>query len=313
MSTAIGWLFILILIAALAFLWRAAARQAAQPPGTSAGSLEEREAMAAQKNAGKPVEVVPDERECFERAYWQVVASVDVSQNRLQAMFSELQETPNSEWDSKPKLDLLSRHLPDGSWRWPAWESYALKRDTAQYQEEVDEVAQYSLADFLSFLKVPELRALCKAHADAGVKPAGSRKAELIDALLTSLPAERSAALHAQLRTECIASIEPPGKMDYREMRKVLYRRIVWLARTLQRKAEMKAMANTAQDACFSTWVFHARLPHPDTPAACLQRDGARFSHDDPIWEQIVPCDFLLCSCDFGANVGWPAENINRS
>lgn len=309
-----GWLFILILVAALAFLWRSAARQTAQPPGTAAGSLEGQEAMAAQENVRKPVEGLPDERECFERAYWQGVASVDVSQNRLQAMFSELQATPNSEWDSKPKLDLLSRHLPDGSWRWPAWESYALKRDAAQYQEEVDEVAQYSLADFLSFLKVPALRALCKAHADAGVKPAGRKKTELMDALLTGLPAERRTALHAQLRAECIADIEPPGKMDYREMREVLYRRIVRLARTLQRKAELKAMVgDKVMGDVFSTWVFHARLSHPDTPAACLQRDGARFSHDDPIWEQIVPCDFLLCSCDFGANFDWPSENINRS
>lgn len=84
-------------------------------------------------------------------------------------------------------------------------------------------------------------------------------------------------------------------RFEWHEMRQMLAQRITMLAYGLKRRASM------IENLDFRPyWQFNC-LDYPSTPAACRALDGKVFRPDNPIWNQIAPCDFAACGCSIRA------------
>ena len=100
-------------------------------------------------------------KEHYEVAYWRVVSTIEAPKEQLAEMLPRLMIAYFDQNFGQAKK-IIKNHLPDGAWRWPAYDAFVGDRDIVYYQENLAEMQSYSLVDMLSFLKAPQVRALQK-------------------------------------------------------------------------------------------------------------------------------------------------------
>ena len=226
----------------------------------------------------------------YEAAYWRVVSIIGVSKAQLDEMLPSLMIAHYDQNFGQAKK-IVRNHLPDGTWKWSAYDAFVEERDKAYYRENLTEIERYSLADMLSFMKAPQIRALQNEFATGKEKT----KSTMIEALLANLPTENRDLLAVRLRQNLIAELDPPGTPDYNEMAVLLVRRISGVAYQLARLEQLRESAR--QYPQHFTWWKIVASGAPEIPEECSQRNGKVFRHDDPIWNEIPPCECLECNC----------------
>lgn len=231
-----------------------------------------------------------DNRWFYEPAYKQVTQTIEADQRQIDAMFDELLVAFTA-GDPRREQKVVEQFLPEGTWRWPAYEAFTLPRDEEYYQECLEELQSSKLLDLLMMLKAQSLRAMHKQFAGDKAKSPGRKKIDIATALIELLTPEQSVELAERLRTDEIATLVLPGALDYREMSSLLFRRIATIAYGIRHKAQMREISDR-----YPMWEF-AVVTHYDTPAECIKRNGKRFRHDDPIWDDLPPCGNLKCGC----------------
>lgn len=226
----------------------------------------------------------------YESAYQQVTQTIEADKKQVAAMFDELLVAFTA-GDPRREQKVVEQYLPEGTWRWPAYEVYKLAGDEEYYQECVEDLRSADTFDLLMMLKTQPLRALYKEFAGDKAKSPGRKKAEITTALIEMLLPEKKAELTERLRTAEIAALELPGTPDYKEMVSLLFRRIATIAYGIRHKAQMRELADR-----YPIWEFRV-LTHYDTPEECIKRNGERYRHDDPVWDTFPPCENLKCAC----------------
>lgn len=226
----------------------------------------------------------------YEPAYKQVTQTLEADPKQISAMFDEL-IVAFTAGSPRKEYDVVKQFLPEGTWRWPAYEDFAQKRDQECYDEDLEFWTKATLSDLITSLKVGQLRCLYKEFAGDKAKSPGRKKAEIANALFDVLTADQKSALAERLRGEAIAGLELPGTPDYKEMVELLCRRISMIAYGISCKSQMKESSDM-----FPTWEF-AILERPGMPKECRKRHGKRYRHDDPIWDTLPPCNDLECGC----------------
>lgn len=226
----------------------------------------------------------------YEAAYWRVVSTIDAPKEQLAEMLPRLMIAHFDQNFGQTKK-IIKNHLPDGTWRWPAYDASIADRDIVYYQENLAEMQSYSLVDMLSFLKAPQVRALQKEFATGNEK----NKADMVEALQLNLSATERGTLTTRLRQALLAEIDPPGTPDYDEMIVLLARRISGIAYNLARLAQLRESAISSP--LFFTWWKFTASGITEIPEKCRQMNGKIFRHDDPVWNEFPPCECLECSC----------------
>ena len=228
-----------------------------------------------------------DNRWFYEPAYKQVMQTIEADPKQISAMFDPLivaftAGSPIREYE------VVEQFLPDGKWRWPAYEEFALKRDKEDRDEDLEFLTTATLSDLITNLKVDQLRSLYKEFAGDKAKSPGRKKAEIAIALFDALTEDQKITLAEKLRSDAITQMELP---DYKEMVEMLCRRIGVIAYGIQRKSQLKESIDM-----FPVWEF-VGLDQYDIPDQCRKRHGKRYRHDNPIWDKLPPCDYLECCC----------------
>lgn len=231
-----------------------------------------------------------DNRWFYEPAYKQVTQTIEAGQGQIDAMFDELLVAFTA-GDARREQKIVEQFLPDGTWRWPAYEAFALPRDEEYYRECLEELQSSTLFDLLMMLKAQQLRALYKEFTGNKAKSPGRKKAEITTALIELLSPEHNIELTERRRAEEIACLALPGTPDYKEMVSLLFRRIATIAYGIRHKSQMREIADR-----YPIWEFRVHT-HYDTPEECIKRNGKRYRHDDPIWGIFPPCENLKCGC----------------
>jgi hypothetical protein len=148
------------------------------------------------------------------------------------------------------------------------------------------------LAELLGGLKVPELRGIYKERATHESGTAGSKKADIIKAIIGVVEPDAAKQLETALRERFVSELEKPGTVNYRDMCAMFARRVSAIAYALQRRKQMLEIS-----ARYPNWRFIA-FQSPDTPERCHKLDGKTFRFDDPFWDSgYPPCDWLDCAC----------------
>lgn len=235
-------------------------------------------------------------KEHYEAAYWRVVSTIEAPKVQLAAMLPMLMIAYFDQNSGQTKK-IIKNHLPDGAWKWPSYDAFVADRDIVYYQENLAEIQSYSLADMLSFLKAPQVRALQKEFATRKE----NNKAEMIEAMQLNLSATVRETLTTRLRQDLLAEVEPPGTPDYSEMAAFLIRRIAKIAYDLACLERLRESAISSP--LFFTWWKFTASGTTEIPEKCRQMNGKVFRHDDPIWNEYPPCECLECCCYITATV----------
>lgn len=252
------------------------------------------------KHTGEEIaDIAQENRKFFEPAYWQAVSAIEAEEDQLHKMLPELL-VANTAGNSKQEYQVVQQHLPDGSWRWPAYESFAKPRDLEFLRDDVENIGKYTLSDVLTCMTMAQLRAEYKMCVGEKTKSPGKRKEEIANNLFAALTPEQGEALAAKYRNEWIADLNEPWMPDYKEMTSFLCRRISTLMHMAKHRAQLREMP-----ADFPMWEFHADEENPNMPVECKRRNGKKFHQDDPLWDQLPPCDFLECDCRFHPIPAW--------
>lgn len=233
--------------------------------------------------------------EIFDEVYWRVVGTVDAPREALVALLPEMRAGHRA-GDPRRMQEVLRRHLPDGTWRWPAYEAYVGPRNERDRRAEVCELRRYDLSDFLTSMSVSGLRELYKAYSSPDVKSPGRGKAEIIPALLALLSPEQQTGLLKRLRDEAIAEYDQPAPLDYREMGVLLCRRIATILYAEERYAQL---ADPDLLSLRPRWRFHWGA---DGAKACRQFNGKTLPKGEAEKSfPSIPCECLECSCYLSA------------
>lgn len=226
----------------------------------------------------------------YEPAFWKVAEGVDADRGALELLLPELLVAHTS-GSPRREQETIMKYLPEGAWRWAAYVNYLIERDKESYEDEVTDINGSSLAELLGGLKVPELRGIYKEHATkAGA--AGSKKADIIKAIIGVVEPDAAEQLATALRERFISELEKPGNVNYRDMCAMFARRIGAIAYALRRR---KQMLETSER--YPNWRFVA-FQGPDTPERCHKLNGKTFRFDDSFWGSgYPPCDRLDCAC----------------
>ncbi|MDP2805532.1 MAG: hypothetical protein Q8O24_06270 [Gallionellaceae bacterium] len=230
-----------------------------------------------------------ENRWSYEPAYRQVMGTVEADPKQISAMFNELLVAFTA-GSPRREYGVVKQFLPDGTWRWPAYDAFVLPDAEAYYQECMDEIKTASLFDLLMWHKAPELRGLYTEMTADNPKLTSRKKADVSNALIAAITENQHLALVQRLRDKAIAELELPGTPDYKEMRELLCRRISSIAYETHRRSQRMELANR-----YPMWEFFV-IANDSTPEECIKRKGKRFRYDDLIWDN-VPCSNLRCGC----------------
>ncbi len=232
-----------------------------------------------------------DNKWYYEPAFWKVAEGVDADRGALELLLPELLVAHTS-GSPRREQETVTKHLPEGTWRWAAYVNYLVERDKESYEEEIADINGSSLAELLGGLKVPELRAIYKEHATKEPGAAGSKKADIINAIIDVVEPDAAEQLATALRERLVSELEKPGTVNHRDMSAMFARRIAAIAYALRRRKQMLEISER-----YPNWRFVA-FQGPDTPERCNKLDGKTFRFDDPFWDSgYPPCDRLDCAC----------------
>lgn len=223
----------------------------------------------------------------YEPAFKQVTQTIEAEPKQISAMFEPL-TIAFSSGNPARALEIVEQFLPEGTWRWPAYEEFARERDKEDRDEEIEYLTTATLAELISNLKVDRLRSLHKEFAGERAKSPGRGKAAIAAALFDTLHEDQKITLTEKLRHDAIAKVRLP---DYRDMVEILTRRISMVAYGIRHKSQLKEVIDM-----FPLWKFTS-VYKSDMPEQCRKRDGKRYRHDNAIWNKLAPCDYLDCSC----------------
>lgn len=227
----------------------------------------------------------------FEPAFWKVTGEVEANHVALEALLPDLLIAHTS-GSPKREQETVMKHLPEGTWRWVSYENHLLERDKESYEEEVEEINSSSLQDLLNGLKVIELRALYKKHSVEKSGSAGSKKAEIINAICSVVESDVAEEITGLLRKRFISELRVPGTVNYREMCNMFACRVAMMAYAFRRRKQMLEISDR-----YPSWKFIAD-DNPDVPKRCKKLDGKAFRFDDPFWDTgYPPCSRLDCNC----------------
>lgn len=240
-------------------------------------------------NAEETQENAKDNRWFYEPAYQQVMVSVEADPKQTSAMFNELLVAFTS-GDSRKAYAVVKQYLPDGTWRWPAYDAFVLPNAEEYYKECMDEINTASLFDVLMWHKAKELFGLYTELTANNLKLASRKKADISNALISAITEDQRLALIQRLRDKAIAELMLPGTPDYKEMRELLCRRISTIAYEINRRSQRMELIKERP-----MWEF-CTFSDVNTPKECEKLKGKKFRYDDPIWENL-PCKNLKCSC----------------
>jgi hypothetical protein len=227
----------------------------------------------------------------YEAAYWRVVSTIDATKDSLAEMLPSLMVAYFDQNFGQMKK-IINNHLPDGSWRWPVYDALVKERDMIYYRENLAEAQSYSLVEMLTFLKMPQLRSLINEFFLDKEK----NKADMVDALQSSLSDAARSTLTERLRQDLVTEIILPGIPDYREMTQLLLNRISKISYDLERLEYLKDNARTAP-LFFTWWKLDAQDRGAKLAEKCCLMFGKTYSYDDPVWDEFPCAECLGCSC----------------
>lgn len=229
----------------------------------------------------------------FEPAFWKVAGEIEADRSALEGLLAEL-IIAHASGNPRREQETVMNHLPEGTWRWTAFENFIFERDKEAYEEEIDEIKNAPLAEILNWLKVPELREIYKDHIAAKSGPIGKKKKEeVIKTICSDIEPDVSEQIVESLRKRFISGMEKPETVKYREMCNMFARRVSMFAYSIQRRKQMIEMSDWRP-----IWKFRAGIS-PETPERCKKLDGKTFRFNDPFWETgFPPCGRMECDCN---------------
>lgn len=231
-----------------------------------------------------------EDRWFYEPAYQQVMQTVMADPKQISDMFNELLVAFTS-GNPRREYDVVNRYLPEGTWRWPAYEDFVRPDAEADYQECMDEIKAASLFALLMWHQVQELRGLYTELTVDNPKLTARKKADIANALIIAITEDQRLALAQRLCDQAIEELElPDGTPDYKEMSELLCRRISSIAYEIRRRNQRMELAKERP-----MWEFYT-ISDASTPNECEKLKGKKFRYDDPIWENL-PCKNLKCRC----------------
>jgi hypothetical protein len=225
----------------------------------------------------------------YEPAYQQVMATIEADPKQIKLMFNDLL-VAHAAGSPRREYDVVKQYLPDGTWRWPAYEAFVLPDEEANYKEELADIKSANLFAMLMWQKSPEIRALYAEYMSNSPKLSVRKKAETANALIDILTSEQRLTLTKRLRDKAKSELVLPGMPDYQEMRELLCNRISSIAYEINRRQQRMELVRE-----HSIWEFHVSAVE-STPKICQKRHGKKFRYDNSIWNNL-PCENLKCSC----------------
>jgi hypothetical protein len=228
----------------------------------------------------------------FEPAFWNVAEEVEADRSALEGLLAEL-IVAHASGSPRREQETVMKYLPEGAWRWAAFENFIFERDKEAYEEEIDEIKNAPLCEMLNWLKVPELREIYKDHVAAKSGPIGKKKkADIIKTICADIDPQMSDQIVESLRNRFLSEVEKPETVNYREMCNMFARRVSMFAYSIQRRKQMLEMTDWRP-----IWKFKAGFS-PETPERCKKLDGKTFKFDDPFWKTgFPPCGRMECDC----------------
>jgi hypothetical protein len=233
-----------------------------------------------------------EENRCyFEPAFWRVANGIQANKASLNALLPELLVAFTS-GDPRRETQAVMQHLPEGTWRWPGYEDYVLKRDGDMVKRETDRIKSSDLSDLLTCLTIAELRDLYKQHGGEKRKSPGRKKSDIVSSLMGTIGQTSAVTLAQTLRSHFIRKVDEPCEADYREMCLVFARKVTMVAYGIRHRNQMLELADM-----YPVWRFIADNREA-MPEECRRLNGRTFRHDDPFWEtHYPPCEWPECSC----------------
>ena len=224
----------------------------------------------------------------YEPAYQQVMATIEADPKQIKAMFNDLL-VAHAAGSPRREYEVVKQYLPDGTWRWPAYDAFVLPDEEASYKEELADIETTNLFAMLMWQKVPQLRALYTELTGNNPKLTAQKKADIANALSNVLTTEQCLILTKRLRDKAISELVLPGTANYQEMRELLCGRISTIAYETQRRKQRMELASE-----HPIWELH--VTGESVPKECVKRQGKKFKYDNAIWDSF-PCKNLKCRC----------------
>lgn len=232
-----------------------------------------------------------ENRAYFEPAFWQVANGIQASKAALDALLPELLVAHTSGAPRRAQ-QVVIQHLPQGSWRWPAYEEYLLKRDTESFEEELADIKSSNLVELLGSLTIQELRNIYKQYCNESSKSPGKKKADIIATINASITESNALNLTETLRSRLIEDLDKPGVPDYKEMCSAFANKVSLTAYGVMRRQQMLEMADR-----HPMWQFIVN-EREGMPKECRKLHDKTFRYDDPFWDtNYPPCAWPECSC----------------
>jgi len=232
-----------------------------------------------------------EDRCYFDPAFWKVAKGIQANKSSLNALLSELLVAYTS-GDPRRETQVVIQHLPEGTWRWPAYEDYVLKRDGDTVKRETEKIKSGDLSELLNCLTIAELRGLHKQHSGEKRKSPGRKKSDIVSSLMGAIDQTSAVTLAETLRSRLIREIDEPCEADYREMCSVFARKVTMVAYGIRHRNQMLELADM-----YPVWRFIAD-DREGMPEQCRKLNGKTFRHDDPFGEtHYPPCEWPECAC----------------
>lgn len=231
----------------------------------------------------------------FDAVYWEVVAAVEAPPESLAALLPELRDGHNA-GSTRRMHEAVRRHLPDNTWIWPTYEAQTRARDEQDRREDIKAIRQSDIWDFLSRMRLPELRALFRTFAPPGAPSPGRGRAQMVPAVGALLTPQQADQLLARLRQEALAEYDEPGTPDYHEMGVLLCRRITAI---LYHRGRYAQLNDPGLLSLLPRWRFH----WGDEGAKACRKFNRKVLSAAEAKETFpaIPCECLECGCHISA------------
>lgn len=235
-----------------------------------------------------------DARECYQQAFGRLASQLEGTLQPLEAILPELTEAyVSGDGDFRRLVLTVAQAWPD-TLQWPACEAQFRQRAMQIREEYAEVISGFDIFDFLSGMKVPELRAMYARYAPTAKLLGRSKKADIVNSLVTDLSDEVKAKLLSEFKAQALRDFDDSADHNEWERAELFVQYLSSAASNLRHMAQAREIARYRP-----LWKFVAE---PDSaPTECKARDGMCFRFDDPIWERIAPCDHPQCRCRFHA------------
>ena len=227
----------------------------------------------------------------FEPAFWKVASGIVADKAALETLLPELL-VAHTAGDPHREQETVIRYLPEGSWRWPAYENYVGQMNEQRYKESLEKINSSTISDLLNNLTIQELKNIFNYHCQENTKSPGKKKSEIIAAIISILDENTSTELADKLRSRFREELDEPGAVNFREMCSMFAEKVTHLAYSIRRR---KQMLENVDDRPY--WQYESQLYGKCSRKNHVVLHNKVFRYDDPFWDSFWPPLDWDCAC----------------